>query len=769
MKNGGFRVFGVLGAIFALAGGLVGLTADAASGAPSVVLSVPSHLVGNQVISVSGGKYGTESGHTFVPDTSVSIAECATQPLGSCQQLATGVPLTAGSFRGEDVTLTAGTAGPTLNGSPVCGVSASVTASSGACLIKVTGSPSGMAQTKKLSFNYPKFKVVPTSNVISGQILTVEDSSGFPLGSSDPVELSECDSQHEPPTSNGTSCDSDPANGGSQDVSVITGGANAGTGSSNGNINGTTITASVGSAYAPDGSPAGTDAAGGACSNSVCLVRAWDTENDVLTTYTSFKTAKPTRSIGNSVDASTDSVTCGAVSGLASFSPPLMLSGSTSGTETFSVNATLTDCTATAPPGGTAVRITKGTVTGTLTNDLGTACGGLIENGNNVALQGSIDISWDSSPALSSGNSVVSVTSAEFLISGGDQSLSFQMPSDTPTSVSGSFAGDNGGASTVAVIDSPSFSSLVSDCSSADGLSTLPLDNGAFDLGAIPTSIVVTGPLGTDAAQGSEIGDAQGSFNAEAEFPSIPAINISQVASWRSSDSSVADEADCAGFSLTDAPTCFDYSGTGPTTISATFAGVTGSLDFNVAANLQITSASLPDGTIGQPYDTVVGVSGGVGPLTYSWADPDDTNSSDPVVPGLSLNPNTGEVTGTPTIGGPYPVDVVIKDEGDPDGTSVTQAYTLNVGCSGFCITSTSLPSGTLGTPYDQTLSVTGGSSAYTWSVTAGSLPDGLSLDPSTGEISGTPDLSGTDIFVVTVTDSSDPSQSTSEGFEIII
>src|SRR5271156_2733847 len=173
MKNGGFRVFGVLGAIFALAGGLVGLTADAASGAPSVVLSVPSHLVGNQVISVSGGKYGTESGHTFVPDTSVSIAECATQPLGSCQQLATGVPLTAGSFRGEDVTLTAGTAGPTLNGSPVCGLSASVTASSGACLIKVTGSPSGMAQTKKLSFNYPKFKVVPTSNVISGQILTV--------------------------------------------------------------------------------------------------------------------------------------------------------------------------------------------------------------------------------------------------------------------------------------------------------------------------------------------------------------------------------------------------------------------------------------------------------------------------------------------------------------------------------------------------------------------------------------------------------------------
>jgi len=68
-------------------------------------------------------------------------------------------------------------------------------------------------------------------------------------------------------------------------------------------------------------------------------------------------------------------------------------------------------------------------------------------------------------------------------------------------------------------------------------------------------------------------------------------------------------------------------------------------------------------------------------------------------------------------------------------------------------ITTTSLDDGTVGTSYSQTLAATGGSTPYTWSVISGSLPAGLSLNASTGEISGTPSTDGTSNFTVQVMD----------------
>ncbi len=61
-------------------------------------------------------------------------------------------------------------------------------------------------------------------------------------------------------------------------------------------------------------------------------------------------------------------------------------------------------------------------------------------------------------------------------------------------------------------------------------------------------------------------------------------------------------------------------------------------------------------------------------------------------------------------------------------------------------LTSSPLPAGTTGVPYDITLALSGGTPPYTWSVVPGSpvLPDGLVLTPSTGNISGTPTTTGT-------------------------
>ncbi|MGC2617387.1 MAG: Ig-like domain repeat protein [Acidobacteriaceae bacterium] len=82
-------------------------------------------------------------------------------------------------------------------------------------------------------------------------------------------------------------------------------------------------------------------------------------------------------------------------------------------------------------------------------------------------------------------------------------------------------------------------------------------------------------------------------------------------------------------------------------------------------------------------------------------------------------------------------------------------------------VSTTSLPSGLVGAAYSQTLAATGGVKPYTWSISAGTLPAGLSLAASTGIISGTPTAAGTSAFTVKVTDSA--SNSATESLSITI
>jgi hypothetical protein len=63
------------------------------------------------------------------------------------------------------------------------------------------------------------------------------------------------------------------------------------------------------------------------------------------------------------------------------------------------------------------------------------------------------------------------------------------------------------------------------------------------------------------------------------------------------------------------------------------------------------------------------------------------------------------------------------------------------------------LSNGTVGTAYSQTLQATGGTQPYAWEVTAGTLPAGLSLNASTGAITGTPTTATTYNFTVMVVD----------------
>ncbi len=99
-------------------------------------------------------------------------------------------------------------------------------------------------------------------------------------------------------------------------------------------------------------------------------------------------------------------------------------------------------------------------------------------------------------------------------------------------------------------------------------------------------------------------------------------------------------------------------------------------------------------------------------------------------------------------------------------GTVAGIGVTAASAATPLSITTTSpLPLAPLSTPYSTTLAATGGTGSYTWSVATGStLPSWLSLDSTTGVLSGTPTANATATFAVTVTDSASPADTATSG-----
>ena len=179
------------------------------------------------------------------------------------------------------------------------------------------------------------------------------------------------------------------------------------------------------------------------------------------------------------------------------------------------------------------------------------------------------------------------------------------------------------------------------------------------------------------------------------------------------------------------------------------------SITITAPGPLAVSTTSLPDGAVGAPYATPVAVTGGTGADTFAI-----TSGSLPA--GLALDPATGIINGTPTTTGASAFTVTVTDSATPTAGTAAASLTLTIdAATPVSITTTSLPDAHQDTPYSQILTGTGGAPPYTWSVSSGSLPDGLSLNSSTGVINGTPTGSGASTFTVQATDSLTPTAQT--------
>jgi len=164
---------------------------------------------------------------------------------------------------------------------------------------------------------------------------------------------------------------------------------------------------------------------------------------------------------------------------------------------------------------------------------------------------------------------------------------------------------------------------------------------------------------------------------------------------------------------------------------------------------ITLAPSTLPSGAVGAAYSQTITASGGTAPYTF-------TVTSGALPTGLTLS-SSGTLSGTPTAAGSFTFTVLATDAA---GCFGSQIYTIVINPLGFVcppitLSPATLPAAPAATPYSQTITASP-AATYTFSVTSGALPPGLSLassGPSTALLSGTPTTAGSFTFTITATD----------------
>ncbi len=196
----------------------------------------------------------------------------------------------------------------------------------------------------------------------------------------------------------------------------------------------------------------------------------------------------------------------------------------------------------------------------------------------------------------------------------------------------------------------------------------------------------------------------------------------------------------------------------------------------------RIVTPGLPPGQENAMYSLSLEAEGGIAPYRWSLL-------SNRLPQGMRLSPS-GSLSGAPSASGVYTFTLRATDSSDSP-ISAAQVYQLkivpgNSGGAGTAANTASaggevprepalqlvglqLPDGQVSEAYSAPLTATGGLRPYAWTIASGSLPSGLTLDPARGQIQGAAAAMGTFSFVVEVSDSSSPEQTTRQAYSIVI
>ncbi|MES2216799.1 MAG: Ig domain-containing protein, partial [Pseudomonadota bacterium] len=257
---------------------------------------------------------------------------------------------------------------------------------------------------------------------------------------------------------------------------------------------------------------------------------------------------------------------------------------------------------------------------------------------------------------------------------------------------------------------------------------------------AQPLNVIQTFPVSIAITPVSASIDSQNTqqYTAIGTFADGLTINVTPLLNWASSNKAVAT------ISSSGLATGTTGSAGGTTTITASINGVTSNpATLNVAGVLILTATPSTNTEVGAVYTQTNVAHGGFTPYSYSVA-------SGGVPTGTTLNPATGTVSGTPSAAGTFNYTIRVTD---PQGKTATASTSVTIAAA---VTIAATPSAftQVGIAYSQTNVASNGITPYVYSVSAGALPAGTTLNTATGTVSGTPTAAGAFSYTITVTDS---------------
>jgi serine protease len=180
----------------------------------------------------------------------------------------------------------------------------------------------------------------------------------------------------------------------------------------------------------------------------------------------------------------------------------------------------------------------------------------------------------------------------------------------------------------------------------------------------------------------------------------------------------------------------------------------------NPGNTVTVTNPGNQTGTVGTAVSLQMHATDSQSGQTFTW-------SASGLPAGLSINSSSGLISGTPTTAATSSVTVTAQDTTNASG-SASFSWTINPqGGNTVTVTNPGNQTGTVGTAVSLQMHATDSQSGQTFTWSATGLPAGLSINSSSGLISGTPTTAGTSSVTVTAKDTTNASGSASFSWTI--